>query len=278
MNIGKQRYDNIEIPEGLDAAIESGLRRGAGRRRVRRAAKAAAGMAAALCLAFGAANIAPVYAHASEIPVLGEIIRVFRVGSGGEVTDGVHAGADTRGGSVELNFSGAAESVPHYTARRLSAPERLVLSLSGVRGLDLEALSGELLATGAVIDVYRSLVLDDSRVEINIVLAGGWDCEITEYGSPGSLVLDFIPAEAGGGTYFLRTGAMPWGEALALICEEYHAEEPTQLKTAGGEYAVAIGEYASAEEAEAALEALREAHGDVPFYVAEGAANEIPEE
>ena len=277
MNVGKLKYDGVEIPAGLDEAIERGLRRGERKRRVRGLSRLAAGTAAALCLMFGAANIAPVYAFAEDIPVLGDIVRVFRVGSGGEVTDGVELGADSHGRDVELNFTNGGEtaSAPHYTVRQLSAPRRLVITLSGVRGMDFEALSAELLASGAVEDVYRSMVLDDSRVEINVVLAEGWGCELSEYDNPGSLLLSFTSEEPEGGTvYYLRTEAMPRSEELGLLCEEYHSLGATQVKTAAGGYIVAIGEYASAGEAAAALEAL----GESPFRVASGDKNEVPEE
>ena len=271
------KYDGIIPPAGLDEAIECGLRRGERKRRLRRLKRAAAGTAAALCLMLGAANIAPVYAFAEDIPVLGEIVRVFRVGSGGEVTDGVELGADSHGRDVELNFTNGGEtaSAPHYTVRQLSAPRRLVITLSGVRGMDFEALSAELLASGAVADVYRSMVLDDSRVEINVVLAEGWGCELSEYDNPGSLLLSFTSEEPEGGTvYYLRTEAMPRSEELGLLCEEYHSLGATQVKTAAGSYIVAIGEYASAGEAAEALEAL----GESPFRVASGDENETPEE
>ena len=278
MNIGKLKYDGVEIPAGLDEAIERGLRRGERKRRLRRLKRAAAGTAAALCLMLGAANIAPVYAFAEDIPVLGDIVRVFRIGSGGGRTDGVELGADAHEDGVELRFNaGGGETgfVPHYSVRQLSAPRRLVISLSGVRGMDFEALSAELMASGAVEDVYRSMVLDDSRVEINVVLAEGWGCELTEREEPGSLLLSFVPEEDGGETvYYLRTEAMPRSEELGLLCEEYHSLGATQVKTAAGGYIVAIGEYASAGEAAEALEAL----GESPFRVASGDINETPEE
>lgn len=282
MNKGKLSYDAIPIPEGLDAAIDAGLRRGGRRIRARRLTRALAAVAAALALTLAAANIAPVYAYAADIPVLGSIVRVFHFGSGGEVTDGVELGADARADSVELSFNkagSAAGSAPHYTVRQLAAPSRVVITLSGVRGMDFEALRGELISSPAVKDVYRSMILDDSRVEINVVLNEGWRCEVTEYAEPASLLLDFSEAGAAAGeVYYLRSEAMPWGEPLALLCEEYHAEETVQVMTAAGSYIVAIGQYAGEQEAEAALAALREVHPDAPFTVAVGTVYEIPEE
>ena len=71
---------------------------------------------------------------------------------------------------------------------------------------------------------------------------------------------------------------MGYCEQLGLLCEQYHNEGASQVKTAGGEYIVTIGQYATEAEAEAALEALTAEYGnDGGFYVASGSAGEIPE-
>lgn len=83
--------------------------------------------------------------------------------------------------------------------------------------------------------------------------------------------------EEEGAVYYLRTEAMPYTEELGLLCEEYHAESPTQLKTLGGEYIVTLGQYGSESEALEALDALNSKYGDHGLFVASGAENEIPE-
>lgn len=126
----------------------------------------------------------------------------------------------------------------------------------------------------------RVTFLDDSRFGVVIVLNPGWSCEVSEYTDPGALMLSFkedAVAEEEGAVYYLRTEAMPYTEELGLLCEEYHAESPTQLKTLGGEYIVTLGQYGSESEALEALDALNSKYGDHGLFVASGAENEIPE-
>ena len=66
----------------------------------------------------------PVYSFAADLPVLGSIVRVLHVGSGGEVTDGAQAGADTDGGTVELTFTGANGALDLRAALHGRAPAR----------------------------------------------------------------------------------------------------------------------------------------------------------
>lgn len=91
MNAGKVKYDAIEIPAGLEDAIDSGIKRAGRQRPMRALRRTAAGAAAAVCVLFAGANIMPVYSFAADLPVLGSIVRVLHVGSGGEVTDGAQA-------------------------------------------------------------------------------------------------------------------------------------------------------------------------------------------
>ena len=277
MNAGKLKYDGIEIPEQLGGAIDAGIHRAEKQRRSGALRRTVAGAAAAAAVLFAVANIMPVYSYAADIPVLGEIVRVLHIGSGGEITDGAHAGAESESGKVVLTFSGS-ESAPLYSVKRFLAPNRLVLNLYGVRGADFDAISSSLLGSGAVLDVYRNMYLDDSALSITVVMKDGYDCAVSEYASPGALTLDFTDGGSSGGTvYYLRSEAVPYSEQLGALCEEYHAEDASQVKTASGDYFVAIGSYESESEAEAALNKLNAEHGDSGFYVASGEAGEIPE-
>ena len=148
MNAGKARYDSISVPAELESAIDAGISRAEKRVPARRLKHALAGVAAAVCIMFAGANIMPVYSYAADIPVLGSIVRVLHIGSGGEVTDGAQVGADTAGDSVELTFGDMA-SAPYYTVEHLSAPNRIVLRLHGVRGADFDAIRENLMGAEA---------------------------------------------------------------------------------------------------------------------------------
>lgn len=282
MNIGKEKYDAIPIPAELDAVITASMRRAERAGRLRSLRRFAASAAAVVCVLFACANIMPIYTYAAQIPILGGIVQVLQIGSGGELTDGAQGKVEDRGEGVLLSFEGASgelSAAPHYSVTRFSAPNRLELTLSGVRKIDFDALFKSLLGTEAVRDAYRMMVLDDSSYGIVIVLNEGWSCEITEYSDPGALMLNFIESAPSGEdeVYYLRSEAMTYTDELGLLCEEYHAEAATQLRTLSGEYIVTIGQYATRAEAEEALAALNEMHGESGFFVASGAPGDTPE-
>ncbi|MDD6158879.1 MAG: hypothetical protein PUC52_05610 [bacterium] len=240
--------------------------------------------AASFCLLFLCANVAPLYARASRMPVLGPVVRVLRVGSGGERTDGVHAAAQTEGETVYLRFERSSEetdAAPVYTVSHLLSPNRLVLTLRGVRSLDFQGVRESLLGAEAVEDVYRAMIGDDSMVGLVIVLRGGYTCEVTERTAPASLSLRFLaPAEplSEESVYYLRSEAIPYGEELGMLTERFAADGATQLKTRQGTYLIAIGQYGTQAEAEEALAALEEQHGgETGLYVSSGRSDEIPE-
>src|SRR5574344_498366 len=99
-NLGKQRYDQIPVPEELDRVIWDAVRREEREKRIRRLRRWVTTAAAVFCVLFACANIAPVYAHAAQLPVIGTIIRVLHIGSGGEQTDGAHIDAQSKGETV----------------------------------------------------------------------------------------------------------------------------------------------------------------------------------
>ena len=111
----------------------------------------------------------PIYTYAAQIPILGSIVQVLQIGSGGELTDGAQGKVEDRGEGVLLSFEGASgelSAAPHYSVTRFSAPNRLELTLSGVRKIDFDALFKSLLGTEAVRDAYRIMVLDDSSLSL----------------------------------------------------------------------------------------------------------------
>ena len=283
MNIGKEKYDSIPIPDALDEVVDSAMRRAERSKRLHVLRRTAACAAVVVCVLLASANIMPIYTYASQIPVLGSIVQVLQIGSGGEITDGVQGQAENYGESVKISFSsadGELNAVPHYSVTHYSAPDRVVLTLSGVRDIDFESLLGSLLGTDGVLDAYRMMILDDSRFGVVILLEDGWSCEAAEYSDPGALVLRFKDTgerSDGSEIYYLRTKAMPYTDELGLLCEEYHNENAAQLKTQSGEYIVTIGEYGSESEAQEALEALNELHGDHGLFVASGTAQTVPE-
>ena len=279
MNAGKVKYNSICIPEEVSGAIDAGIDRARRRKSLRAVKRTAAGVAAAVCIMFAGANIMPIYSYAADIPVLGDIVRVLHVGSGGERTDGVQAGAETEGKTVVLTFSDS-KTAPAYTVEHFLAPNRVVFKLHGVRGLDFESISESVLSSDAVLDVYRNMHMDDSTMSITIVMKAGYSCEVSEYSNPGALALNFsADTESAGETvYYLRSKSMPYGDELGYLCEDYAKEGASQVKTAAGEYFVSIGQYGSMEDAEAALEELNAKYGDKGLYVAFGNSGEIPEE
>ena len=93
MNAGKKQYEQIPIPEELDRVIWDSIGRAAREARRRRLRRWGLSAAAVFCAAFISANVAPLYAYAARIPVIGAVVQVLHVGSGGTRADGVHAGA-----------------------------------------------------------------------------------------------------------------------------------------------------------------------------------------
>lgn len=284
MNLGKEQYDNIPIPARLDQVILEAIDKAEQDNRRIRLRRWAAGAAAVFCMLFLSANITPVYTYASQIPVIGTVVRVLHVGTGGERTDGAYADVQAEEETVQFQFerrSQELESVPVYSVTHLLAPNRIVLTLHGVRGIDYQGIRESLLATDAVQDVYRQMIGDDSMVGFVIVLNGGYTFEVTEYANPASLCLHFHAGQEEQPertVYYLRSEAVPYGQALELMCERFYKDGATQLQTRQGEYIITIGQYDTREEAEAELKTLEEKYGgETGLYAASGKTDEVPE-
>lgn len=282
MNIGKEQYDNIPIPAQLEQVIGEAIHRADREKRLVRLRRWIVSAAAVFCILFLGSNITPIYAYASQLPVIGSVVRVLHIGTGGERTDGAHADARAEGETVRFHFESRSQeldAVPVYSVTHLLAPSRIVLTLHGVRQIDYQAIRESLLATEAVRDVYRPMIGDDSMFGFVIVLNSGYAYEVTEFANPASLSLRFYAeAQPERTVYYLRSEAVPFGEALGLMCERFRAEGATQLQTRQGEYIITIGQFDTREEAEAAREALEAKYGgETGLYVASGKTDEIPE-
>ena len=111
MNIGKAQYDDIPIPKELDRVIEEAVSRAEREARAQRRRRWLAGVAAIFCAVFLSANITPVYAYASQLPVIGALVRVLHIGAGGEITDGAHTEASAEGETVDFHFESSMEEL-----------------------------------------------------------------------------------------------------------------------------------------------------------------------
>ena len=284
MNIGKAQYSAIPIPKELDRIIEDAISRAERDAQSQKRRRWLVSAAAVFCALFLSANITPVYAYASQLPVIGAVVRVLHIGSGGEITDGAHTGASAEGETVEFHFESSTEELdaaPVYTVSHLLAPNRIILTLHGVRTIDYEVISESLLSTEAVQSVSRAMIGDDSMFGFIIVLNGGWTYEFTEYANPASLSVRFYPDkdyQPEQEIYYLRSKAVPFGEELGILNEIYWASGATQLQTRSGDYIITIGQYDTLDEANAALKALENQFGrDTGLIVSSGLADEIPE-
>ncbi|MDD3347662.1 hypothetical protein [Oscillibacter sp.] len=276
-------YDQIPVPDDpLEQVIEKGLRRGTRRRAMRRWASSAATV---LLLLLVCANVTPLYAGALEIPVLREMVRILRIGSGGQVPSAlVSVQGDAEGSTVALQFTspkGEAMPVPPYSAKRRLAPSRVVLRLHEIGEEPTEQLLNLFTSMEGVAEAYPNQYSTASDQGITIVLKNGYDCAISEYETPGTLVLEFSKAEATAPqtVYYLRSKAMPLGSDLAALTDRLAWEGATQVRTQDGKYFVALGNYHSQAQAEAAQAGLEAKFGvSLGLFPASGSTDQIPAE
>lgn len=87
-----ERYQDIPIPDALGDVIDRAAARAKHQRRRRPLVRTGICAAAALCVLTVTAN-SPLAAQAVHIPVLGTVVQMLHIGSGGVQTDGlaVHA-------------------------------------------------------------------------------------------------------------------------------------------------------------------------------------------
>jgi len=261
-NIGKQHYREIPVPDCLERTVAKAVRRGLRRRVIRRAGSGIAAMLAVMLLC---ANVPVLYAAAAEVPLLGRMVRIMRVGSGGRNTQGVRTSVLTAGTAVRLHFEnpdGSAAEVPRYSASLREAPFRIVLRLHGAE--DLDALTAALSGQAAVADAYPNACTVPGDQCVTIVLREGWNCSVGEYETPDVLEISFHeePDREAEDAWYLCGEPVPFGSGLAELTERLSWEGATQIRMGDGTYRVVLGGYRTEAQALDARDGLEEKLGE----------------
>lgn len=260
---GKERFDNIEIPAGLSGIIQDARRRAHAKKRGRNVRRGSIVAAAACAAVLITANYPGAASAMSDVPVLGQIVKLLQIGGGGERTDGVSVTTQAHADTLDIHFDADGEqtsAAPAYTVQRQNGPDRLIFTFNGVRNLNHAQLEADIRRLAYVKDVYRDIILDDSAIRFVVELKDRTDYTVTEFKQPGMIRLSLFPAEkmpVSNRLYFIRSQEMKQGESLAILEEQYSAEGSGVVKTRSGSFAMVIGSFATQAEAEAFLEKLK---------------------
>ena len=216
------------LPQGLDAAIRTGLERG--RRTVARRARVRRGaVRSALCLALvlglfaGGVNASPAFAAAmEELPILGRLVQVFRVNApsvdGGQTAAGSRAALtmEREGDTEWLTLRYEQSSAGRYHAEFASFPKTVTLTLPGTERVEiLSELSRAQDTSQYIKSVYTAEGWVDRAAVVQLELESDADVQLREYQEPGSIVIRLTPAENRLDTiYSLRTLSADSPEAL----------------------------------------------------------------
>ncbi|WP_211746182.1 hypothetical protein [Paenibacillus sp. Marseille-Q4541] len=261
--MGKDRYDNIEIPNQLEEVIKQSQKRAAAHKSSLRMKRYTSMIAA--CIAFLiAVNIPSVAVALSKLPIVGSIVQVFQFGEGGERTDGIRVETEAVENKLNIHFGQEGESVatvPAYTVDHRDAPNRLIFTFNGIRNFNYDKMEKDLLALPLVKDVYQNIILDDSAMRFVVELKEGAKHSVTEFKDPGYIELKLTsdgqavtPREV----FYIRSEEMEQGESLAILEEIYLEDDLSFIKTANGKFIGVIGGYNTIEEAESKFKEISE--------------------
>ncbi|MBY9079002.1 hypothetical protein KIH86_00010 [Paenibacillus sp. HN-1] len=280
--MGKDRYDNIKVPDELASVIHHAQKRAAARKHSLRVMRFASVLVACVVLLF-VVNIPSVANAMTKIPVVGKIVQVLQFGEGGEITDGASVGTEAAENTLKIHFSSGNEpaaNVPFYTVEQKSAPNRLIFTFNGTRQFDYDTIEKDLLTLPLVKDVYRNIILDDSAMRFVVELKDGVEHSISEYKDPGYLELKLTPTKESAPpheVFSIRTEEMLPGEEMGMLEEQYPEEDISFIKTASGQFIAVIGEYDTAEEAKNKLNEISKHESyNGEFFVDSWMNNESP--
>lgn len=259
MGTERDGYDGIEIPEEVSRIMGQVKDRYRKRMAVRRKI---AGTLMAFAVVFVSSNTPPVYAALSRVPVLGTVVKIFHMGSGGVISDGLQMTAEGQEDRIRIGFAGGEEEQPErapaYTVERLAAPDRLVVTVHGIRRFDPREVMEQAEKSSRVKEAYREILLDDSAVRMVLELQPDTGFEAAEYRDPGGLEIRlFSEEQASRDVWFLRSEKMEMSEGLALLAEQFAPHGGVIAGTGDGKYVVSVGEFSTEEEALERMDSLK---------------------
>jgi len=260
---GKEKYDEIVIPSNLSEVIQDARKRAHKQKRNKRVWRGSS-LAAACAAVVIAVNVPTVAMALSDVPIIGSVVKIFQIGSGGQSTDGAVATTKQESDSLNIQFKvdgNQLASAPAYTVERLEGPDRLVFTFNGVRELDVAKMEKDIRALHYVKDVYRNMILDDSAVRFVIELQDNVDYSVSEYKDPGYIQLKLFSAADRSQPrelFFVRSQDMEEGEALAMLAEQFHDEGSSMVKTRTGKFAVVMGGFDNEAQAKTWLQQMKQ--------------------
>ncbi|WP_027624977.1 hypothetical protein [Clostridium lundense] len=290
----KKIYDDIEIPENLDEAVNSALRKGEGKmKKGNRRWLKGSGIAAAIIIAATIGiNTMPVFANTLiSVPGVGRLVKILQFnngeGNGGKVTDGadvnlIRIKSYKNSESILINFAKnekAATISPSYKVEYNTNPYTLTFTISGARKLNAESYFEDLKKSKYISDVYKLMTLDDSMVRFTVVLKEPVKYEVKEYKEPAYLEVNLKEDNAKDETmYSIRTASQPFGEGIGQVEEILYNEKGIRmLKDSKGTFCMETGIYKSYEEAENKLKEFKEKYGaQLNLSIEERKGTDIP--
>ena len=157
---GKEKYQKIPIPASLDERTNAAITHADQNKKRPRFFISVSSALVAACLAlFVLSNVPSIAANLANIPVLGTVVQFLQVGHGGTVTDGVSASVSTQAQTIRITFEKdqiQANNAPFYTVAKEVAPNRLIITLHGVRAFSFSNTAVEFTTLPFVRDVYSN--------------------------------------------------------------------------------------------------------------------------
>lgn len=256
MGIDRKNYENIEMPAELSSVLEKAVLR-----KRKSTVRKLAGTAMAFALIMISSNTPPVYAALSDIPVIENVVKIFHIGSGGTISDGLKVDMAAEEERLKMTFSQntqageQAADAPVYDVKKYAAPDRIVITVNGIRSYNPAEFINEAEKCSYIKNAYREILLDDSAVRVVLELQPDTGFEVTEYREPASLVFRLFPqAQKKREVWFIRSRKMDMSEELVIMSELLPDSGGVIVGTKDGRYIFSVGEFETEEEA---LRALR---------------------